>query len=255
MALLTHWDGEPVHVWSRVWRADVVEAHDVLGSTSVRLKELAALGAGPFSVVVAEEQTAGRGRGGAVWRSPPGAGLWLSALLPDAGGVAPWLPLAVGIAAARAAERACPSVRVGIKWPNDLEIEGRKAGGILCEHGHGAVVAGIGINVRVPRERLPSDVAARAVGLEEAWGARVSMGTLATALMHELHGLVPAGAPLMDADIVAELADRDVLRDRPVLTDQAGEGTARGIGGDGALRLERCDGAQVRIVAGSVRVR
>ena len=255
MALLTHWDGEPVHVWTRVWRADVVEAHDVLDSTNVRLKELAAQGAGPFSVVVAEEQTAGRGRSGAVWHSPPGVGLWLSALLPEVGGVAPWLPLAVGIAAARAAEQACPGVRVGIKWPNDLEIGGRKAGGILCEHGHGAVVAGIGINVRVPGGELPGDVAARAVALEEAWGARVSMGALATGLMHELHAVVPAGSGPMDADLLVELARRDVLRDRPVLTDQAGEGTARGIEGDGALRLERCDGARVRVVAGSVRVR
>jgi BirA family biotin operon repressor/biotin-[acetyl-CoA-carboxylase] ligase len=255
MSLLTHWDGEPVHVWTHMWRADVVEAHDVLGSTNVRLKELVAGGAGPFSVVVAEEQTAGRGRSGGVWHSPAGAGLWLSTLLPAAGGVAPWLPLAVGVAAARAAEHACPGVRVGIKWPNDLEIGGRKAGGILCEHGHGAVVAGIGIDVRLPGEGLPGDVAARAISLEEAWGAQVSMGALATALMHELHALVPAGPEPMDADLLVELARRDVLRDRAVRTEQAGDGTARGIGGDGALRLERSDGAEVRVVAGSVRVR
>lgn len=255
MALLTHWDGEPVHVWTRVWKADVVEAHDVLDSTNVRLREIAAGGAGPFSVVVAEEQTAGRGRSGATWHSPPGGGLWLSALLPQAGGLAPWLPLAVGIAAARACEQACPGVRVGIKWPNDLEIGGRKAGGVLCEHAHGAVVAGVGIDVRLPAEGLPSEVAARAVSLEQAWGSKVSMGALATALMHELHAVVPPGPGPMDAELLAELMRRDVLRDKPVRTEQAGEGTARGIGGDGALRLQRSDGTEVRVVAGSVRIR
>jgi len=255
VAILTHWDGEPVQVWTRVWRADVVEAHDVVDSTNARLRELAAGGAGSFSVVVAEEQTAGRGRSGTVWHSPPGEGLWLSALLPGGAGVAPWLPLVVGIAAARACEQACPGVRVGIKWPNDLEIGGRKAGGILCEHGRGAVVAGIGINVRLRGEGLPGDVATRATSLEEAWTRRVSMGALATALMHELHLLAPTAPGPMDAGLLDDLAGRDVLRDRAVRTEQAGEGTARGIGGDGALRLERPDGAQVRVVAGSVRVR
>lgn len=254
MSLLTHWEGEPVQVWARMWRADVVEAHDVLGSTSVRLKELAAGGAGPFSVVVAEEQTSGRGRSGSVWHSPAGAGLWLSALLPGEKMVPAHLPLVVGIAAARAAERTCPGVRVGIKWPNDLEIRGRKAGGILCEHGHGAVVAGIGINVRL-LDDLPADVGARATSLEQAACVRVSLGALATALMYELRALVPVGAGPMDADLLGELAHRDVLRDRAVRTEQAGEGTARGIGVDGALRLERADGEQVRVVAGSVRIR
>jgi BirA family biotin operon repressor/biotin-[acetyl-CoA-carboxylase] ligase len=103
MALLTHWDGEPIRVWARVWRADLVEAHDVLGSTNDRIKELAAQGAGPYSVVIADEQTAGRGRSGGVWHSPPGAGLWISVLLPLQGVVPAHLPLVVGVAAARAA--------------------------------------------------------------------------------------------------------------------------------------------------------
>ncbi|MDP2954789.1 MAG: biotin--[acetyl-CoA-carboxylase] ligase [Longimicrobiales bacterium] len=253
MAVLTHWDGEPVGVWARVWRADVVEAHDVVGSTNDRLRELAALGAGPFSVVVAEEQTAGRGRAGSSWHSPPGAGLWISTLLPSEEPVMPYLPLLVGLAAARAAERACPGVRVGIKWPNDLEIGGRKTGGILCEHGHGAVVAGIGLNVRLPAAGLPAELAARATSLESSAPGRVSLGTLATALLHELREIVPHRPCPLSPALHEELERRDVLRDRPVMTERAGEGTARGIAADGALWVERPDRERVRVVAGSVR--
>ena len=254
MALLTHWDGEPIRVWARVWRADLVEAHDVLGSTNDRLKEMAAEGAGPYSVVVADEQTVGRGRSGGVWHSPPGAGLWISVLLPFHGVAPAHLPLVVGIAAARAAEQARPGIAVGIKWPNDLQLLGRKAGGILCERCHGAVMAGVGVNVRFPAAGLPDDVAGQAAALEGAGSARVSVGELATALMHELHALVPHCAGGLDGDLHRELERRDVLRDRAVVTQQAGPGTARGIAPEGALLVERPDGERVRVMAGSVRL-
>jgi BirA family biotin operon repressor/biotin-[acetyl-CoA-carboxylase] ligase len=252
VALLTHWDGEPVQVWARIWRADLVEAHDVLGSTNDRVKELAAAGAGPFSVVIAEEQTAGRGRGGATWHSPPGAGLWLSVLLPCPHGAPPHLPLAVGVAAARAAEQACPGVSVGIKWPNDLQLGERKLGGVLCESAHGAVVAGVGLNLRFPAEGLPEEISARATALESPGSGRVSPGGLATGLLHELHALLPRGGS-MAPDLHKELERRDVLSGRPIWTQQAGNGTGRGIDPGGALLLERADGERVRVVAGSVR--
>lgn len=254
MALLTHWDGEPVQVWKRVWRADLVEAHDVLGSTNDRLKELAGAGAGPYAVVVADEQSAGRGRTGGIWHSPPGSGLWMSVLLPVPGAVPAHLPLVVGVAAARAAESARPGARVGLKWPNDLLLGGGKLGGILCEHAHGTVVAGVGLNVRFPEEGLPADVAPLAAALEGDSGPRVSLGALATALLHELRALVPTATWGLDAALHDELEERDVLRDRAVVTQQAGPGTARGFDADGALLLERPDGARVRVVSGSVRL-
>lgn len=253
MAILTHWDGEPVQVWARVWGAALVEAHDVLGSTSDRLKALALDGAGPFSVVVAEEQTAGRGRTGGTWHSPAGGGLWISTLLPATGAVPPYLPLLVGLAAARASEQACPGTQVGIKWPNDLEIAGRKVGGILCEQTHGQVVVGVGVNLRLPLDQMPEEVAARATSLETAGCGRVSEGALATALLHELHLLSKVRDRVLAGPLYAELGARDALRDRPVMTQQAGHGMARGIAPDGALILERPGGTRVRVVSGSVR--
>lgn len=254
MALLTHWDGEPVAVWARVWKAGAVEAHDVLGSTNDRLKELAGGGAAPWTVVVAEAQTRGRGRGGAVWHSPAGAGLWLSVLLPCEEPVPAALPLVVGVAAARAAEEAAPGLHVGIKWPNDLEVAGLKVGGILCEHGRGWVVAGIGVNVLTPDDGVPAEVARRATSLEAASGRRVSPGALATALLHHLRGARCGEDGGLGGALHQELARRDVLRGKGVWTTQAGEGTARGIAPDGALLLELPGGGEARVVSGSVRI-
>ena len=252
MALLTHWDGEPVRVWERMWRSPRVEAHDVLGSTNDRARELAAYGAAPFTVVLADAQTAGRGGSGGAWHSPAGEGLWLSVLLPAEHAPPTHLPLLVGVAAARASEKVCSTLSVGIKWPNDLIVKGRKVGGILCEHGHGAVVAGIGLNVSQRPETFPEEIAARATSLEAARCGPVSMGSLATALVGELRSLCASPGAALASGVHEELSRRDVLRDRRILSQQAGEGVARGIEADGALLMERPDGTRVRIVAGSV---
>lgn len=254
MALLTHWEGEPVGVWERMWGVPRLEFHDVLGSTNDRACELARSGAPPFTVVVAERQTAGRGRGGSRWHSPPGAGLWISVLLPGAGPVPPHLPLLVGLAAARAVEHVCAELDVGLKWPNDLEVVGRKAGGVLCERADGCVVAGIGLNLRQKPEDFPAELAGSAVSLETAAGRPLSRGALASALLGELRRASGATVGPLPTEVREELAERDVLRDRRVVSQQAGAGVARGIDQDGALLVERPDGARVRVLAGSVRI-
>ncbi len=253
MAVLTHWDGEPVQVWARLWSAPVVEAHDTLGSTNDRARFLADGGAGPYSVVVAEEQTEGRGRSGEVWHSPPGSGLWISTLLPSGGLPPAHLPLLVSLAAARAVEEACADLSVGIKWPNDLEVNGRKVGGILCEHGQGPVIAGIGLNVRQRPEDFPTGIVHRATSLEAAACGPVSVGALATGLLRELRRLSWESGAAFPREAREEMEMRDVLRDRPVMSQQVGRGVARGIDEAGALLVERPDGHQVRVVAGSVR--
>ena len=110
---------------------------------------LAEAGASHFTVVTADSQSAGKGRAGKSWESSSGMGLWISFLVRSAEEVPSALvPILVGLAATRALERLCPSLRPGIKWPNDIEVEGRKLGGILCERaGAGAVVVGVGLNL------------------------------------------------------------------------------------------------------------
>jgi BirA family biotin operon repressor/biotin-[acetyl-CoA-carboxylase] ligase len=253
VALLTHWDGEPVQVWARVWAVPLLEAHDVLTSTNDRARELADGGARPFTVVLADEQTAGRGRRGHAWHAAPGSGLCISTLLPGSGTPPPHLPLLVGLAAARAAESVSPGVGVGLKWPNDLVIHGRKVGGILCERHHGAVITGLGLNLRQRTTDFPPELMGLATSLEAAADGAVSVGSLVTALVRELRSLCRHPTRELHPALHDELAARDVLRDREVETQMAGRGVARGIDADGALLLERPDRTLKRVVAGSVR--
>jgi BirA family biotin operon repressor/biotin-[acetyl-CoA-carboxylase] ligase len=118
----------------------------VVGSTNRYLLDLARAGASEGVVVVADYQSAGRGRLGRSWEAPPGAALLMSVLLrPDLAAERRWLvPAAVALAAADACSR---GAEVEIKWPNDLLLGGRKLAGILAEADGTAIVVGIGINV------------------------------------------------------------------------------------------------------------
>jgi BirA family biotin operon repressor/biotin-[acetyl-CoA-carboxylase] ligase len=131
----------------------VLEHHPSLGSTSDRAAELARAGASHGATVVADEQLRGRGRRGRVWHSVRGQGLWASVVLRPARPVEDHaqLALAAGLAVADllASDLAAPGVT--LRWPNDVDLRGRKVAGILCESAAGpagpAVIAGIGINV------------------------------------------------------------------------------------------------------------
>jgi BirA family biotin operon repressor/biotin-[acetyl-CoA-carboxylase] ligase len=131
------------------------------GSTNSDLVAEAARGAAAGAVLVAEEQTAGRGRLERRWSAPARSGIFLSMLLRPDG--APkqrwgWLPLLVGVSAASAISQAA-GVEVRLKWPNDLLVgvdgEERKLGGILAELAGDAVVVGIGLNVSLREDELP----------------------------------------------------------------------------------------------------
>jgi BirA family biotin operon repressor/biotin-[acetyl-CoA-carboxylase] ligase len=163
------------------------------------------------------------------------------------------LPLRVGVAVCRAVERAAPGVRAGLKWPNDVQLGGRKVAGVLCESTPAAVVIGIGVNVRPGA--LSPEVGATAVALDEAAGVRVDRAGLAGALLSELRELLDGGAPTLAGALAREVDARDVLKDRPVTIASGESGVARGIEHDGALRLETIGGAVRRVVAGGVRVR
>jgi biotin-(acetyl-CoA carboxylase) ligase len=91
--------------------------------------------------------------------------------------------------------------------------------------------------------------------LEAAGGGRVSLSGLAGALVSELKEVCARAHDALAPKLLEELARRDVLRDREVVSQQLGVGVARGIAADGALLLERADGRRVRVVAGSVRIR
>ncbi|MGD8729021.1 MAG: biotin--[acetyl-CoA-carboxylase] ligase [Gemmatimonadota bacterium] len=255
---LTHWQGEPVATWRALWEVPAFEAYERIGSTSDRAKDLAAEPGYVFAVVIAHEQSKGRGRRGASWHSASGSGLWMSVVLP--GSTAPartppalHVPLLVGLAAAEAIQDLSPEVRVGIEWPNDLVVQGRKLGGILCEGMPDAVVAGIGINLKTPEDGYPAPIAERATSLEAEGVPAPSAGRLAGLLVKALKRHVAEPTEGLSPEALRELSARDALAARAVRTEQHGSGTARGIQPDGALMLERPDGSRVRVLAGSVR--
>jgi BirA family biotin operon repressor/biotin-[acetyl-CoA-carboxylase] ligase len=127
------------------------------GSTNADVMALARAGAPEGLVIIAETQTAGRGRQGRSWHSEPGAALMFSLLVrPEAVAQTAigWLPLLAGIATATAV-RTVTGVRACLKWPNDVLVEDGKLAGILAELSGGAVVVGIGLNMLGRPESLP----------------------------------------------------------------------------------------------------
>ena len=234
----------------------------VIGSTNDASARLADAGAGEGTTVVAEAQTAGRGRHGRAWCSPPGAGLYVSTVFrPDKAGERGALPslltLMSGVALADAV-RETTGMDVEIKWPNDLVIGRRKLAGILAEASAlGSaleyVVLGFGINIHAAA--YPPEVAARATSLEEELGRGVDRARL---LARALVNLARCRAALAGGR-VSEVLDRWRARAPSavgapiewVIGGAARRGRTAGLGDDGALLVE-VDGAVERVVAGEI---
>lgn len=236
-------------------------------STNALALSRAEAGAASGLVVVAEEQTAGRGRRGRSWFAKPGDSLTFSLFWRFAPGTAPaGLSLAVGVAVARALEKAMSCADGGdgagdprLKWPNDILMRGRKLGGILVEllpdAPHAAVI-GIGVNLRLPAG-MPEDVRAASAAMAEP-GAAIDAAAVLAAMLRELLATLEAFAAGGFAAIRAEWMARHAFQDVPVrlTTDFAPlrEGICRGVDSDGALLLE-VDGRVERILSGEVLLR
>ena len=148
-----------------------VQWHERCESTNSLVLAAAGAGAAEGLLVLADEQSAGRGRHGRSWSAPAGSSLLLSLLVRPV--VPPaslsLLPLLTGLVLAKTMARHLPDVDVGLKWPNDLLVGGRKAAGILVEGAAGAAVVGVGINVDWRGVDRPAELDG-AVSLAEAAG-------------------------------------------------------------------------------------
>jgi BirA family biotin operon repressor/biotin-[acetyl-CoA-carboxylase] ligase len=220
-----------------------------VSSTLDLVHELAQEGAPAGTAVLADQQIRGRGREGRRWHSPPGSGILLGYLhRPRRQAVAGVLALRVGLAVGEAL--AALGIETRLKWPNDVVIRGRKAGGILCEARTVSrevawVGVGIGLNVRGP---VPSEVAQHAVALDAVRPGITRLEVL-EALMPRLHRLAE-GATLTEAERSSYqrydwLAGQEVVE--PV------RGRVAGVDVEGALMVETSEGPQ-RVLAGSVVV-
>lgn len=214
------------------------------GSTLDVAHAIAAEGAPDGALILAETQTAGRGRSGKRWTSAPGAGIWLTfierALDPATLSL---LALRLGIAAAAALQPFVDSA-IGIKWPNDLQVGGAKLAGILAEARwrDGApewVAIGMGVNARPPAE------------VENAIGLRAGSSRVAVleALIPALRAAASRHGNLDDAELAA-LAARDIARGRRAVAP--GEGIVEGVSSAGELLLRLPDGGVAAHRSGSL---
>jgi BirA family biotin operon repressor/biotin-[acetyl-CoA-carboxylase] ligase len=213
--------------------------------------QLAESGAVAGTIVVATEQLEGRGSRGRTWQSPPG-GLWLSVLLrpPTAGGLEV-MSVRVGLAVARALD-GCSPKPVRLKWPNDLMLDGRKLGGILCEarwqgDALGWIAVGVGLNVRNP---MSPDLRGTAVSLMELVPDIQIENVLD--LVSRVFADLDLGAERLTAEELDLFAERSWLNGREIRQPLAG--IVAGLDHDGALRVRTSEGSHVSLRHGSVEL-
>ncbi len=232
-----------------------VEYHEQTESTQTRARELAAQGA-TRGVVVANEQRAGQGTHGRSWHAPAGSSLLASWIARPAPRSPALVAALTGVAIARALDSlGCEGAR--LKWPNDVELDGKKLAGVLAhatsDGGGGVLVLGIGINVHQQRSDLPAEIARSATSLAIA-GHAVDRLALLARLTRELDRLAD---PVELERAHREWVERCSLLGRGVEVRIDGRapfaGTATAIDDEGALLVHTPAGVE-RVVAGDVRL-
>jgi BirA family biotin operon repressor/biotin-[acetyl-CoA-carboxylase] ligase len=228
-------------------------------STNDEAWDALAAGLGDGVAVVADAQSAGRGRSGRAWAHAPGKGLALSVALHLGCDVrqAGVIPLGAGLALQRAI--ASLGVRASLKWPNDLLLNGRKLAGILCEVRHmaaggDAVVIGVGVNVRQGHEDFPPDVAPIAMSLAMA-GIDTGVEDVAAAFLNAFEPLWPEMQEGDRAAILDAWAERADFWGQSVTVRAPGgtlSGIAQRLDPDGALVLRLENGTEHTVLAGDV---
>jgi BirA family biotin operon repressor/biotin-[acetyl-CoA-carboxylase] ligase len=238
----------------------VVHHHETVPSTNELAFKLATDGAGHGELVVAEEQTAGRGRRGRTWASPPGVNLHASVIIrPDLPPYrAPEMTLVAAVALAETLQEA--GAEAHIKWPNDILVNGKKIAGILTELSADSdrihfLVLGIGVNLNASADQLPKEVAEQATSLMRVRGKKVPRALFTAALLSHLEDWVERHAtegfePVrqvwrqMSSTLGHEVLVKSEKREL--------KGVAEDIDESGALLLRTPEGTLERILAGDV---
>ena len=248
---------------STIWAARELILLEETDSTNVQAAKAAAEGAPHGTLVTAEKQTAGRGRRGRTWESPAGKNLYFTLLLRPQFGPekASMLTLVMACSVGRTI-RQMTGLSCGIKWPNDIVVNGKKVCGILTEMSVGTdkidhVLIGVGINVGL--QEFTPELRDRATSLENETGCEVEREALLVAIMqafeedYELFAKWGGLRPLLD-EYQSMLLNRDA---RVRVLDPLGEyeGTALGITETGELKVLTDDGRITEVYAGEVSVR
>ncbi len=214
-------------------------------------------GAEEGSLFAAEQQTAGRGRHGHQWSSPPGAGIYASLLLHPRRPAAklPWLTLAAGLALADAVQAVC-GLQSDLRWPNDLLLQGKKFCGILLEcSGEGVdMAAALGFGINVAGSALPAELSPTATALDQHTAAPCRRDRLCIAAVEALLRRYAAWQQGDDAALRRDWERRSgYARGLRVRVGGSWEGVTEGLDEEGFLRVRTATGELRTVVSGEVR--
>ena len=231
------------------------------GSTNDIAKQLARDGAPDGTVVLADQQLRGRGRQGRSFASPAGVGIYMSLLLRPQVEISrlPQLTLVAAVATAEAIEEA-RSTAVELKWPNDIMLEKKKAGGILTESLiqaglPPAAIVGIGINVNTALQQFPAELRGQVTSLALAAGRFVPRLRIAAAILCHFERLYDTFQRQGLATVLPRWLHYGRVAGKPVrCTTERGveEGVALGLDVDGALLVRSPEDPRIRVVSGEV---
>ena len=273
--LSTEFIGSEIHIFERV------------ESTNDTAKELAVNGCKEGTVIIADSQSKGRGRQERRWESPAGVGIYLSIVVKPKK-IMPQLTLVAGVSAAEAImkivnsnpfasllmERATPPSpplqregegEVSLKWPNDININGKKAGGILTEgvENGKAIIVGIGINVNTPTpipigvggEGFPDELKDKATSIMIETGRRIDRNILIAEILNKFEFwykkfIIEEKETVMKR--WRELSDTSGRRVKVNVGDSVFEGVALGLDNDGSLMIRLDDGFLKKVSAGEI---
>lgn len=228
-------------------------------STNTIAKFLSQNGIGNGSVVIAEKQTAGRGRSGKTWESPLG-GIWLSIILTpnvDYSNI-PLITLATGVAVAKTLER-IEVESCEIKWPNDIMINGKKVCGILTEattsfNSIENVVVGVGIDANLNIEDFPEELKDKTTSLEIELGRKVDENLLIKLFLEEIEEIFELFNHGRHEEILKEWRKRSYTIGKIVEVkkpfNQPYDAYALGISKEGSLVVEKTDGTLEKVISG-----
>ena len=236
-----------------------------LPSSNRSLLELAGIGEAEGLLLVAESQTAGRGRQQRNWFSPPDKNLYFSLLLRPTVPLRrlPELALLLALGLRKGILALLPGLSIGLKWPNDLWIDGNKVSGILCESEQHPeyglqVVAGIGLNVNCTKDDFPPELQKSASSLQIIAGMPLDRAHLLAEILNSLEDYYQRWQQEDNlSNFLAEWSQVDILQGKTISINQAAgsiNGKVLGLAPDGRLRMQLEDGKETLISCGDTRV-